>query len=64
MFVLPALAGAGLPGTHLRVLDPDTGLPLPEVGADVPATPYWLRRLAEGDVIVPAPLPSRKAPQE
>lgn len=64
MFVLPAPAGAGLPGTHLRVLDPDTGLPLPEVGAEVPATPYWLRRLAEGDVIVLASQSSRKAMQE
>ncbi|GGA00311.1 hypothetical protein GCM10011497_33630 [Elstera cyanobacteriorum] len=64
MFVLPAPTGAGLPGSVLRVLDPDTGLPLPDTGAEVPATPYWLRRLADGDVIVPLPVRSRKAAQE
>jgi hypothetical protein len=53
MFVKPAPAGDSLPGTHLRVLDPDTGQILPPEGLDVPATPYWLRRLADGDVIVP-----------
>lgn len=64
MFVLPAPAGDHLPGTILRVIDPDTGLPLPDTGAEVPATPYWLRRLADGDVIVPLPVRPRKAPQE
>lgn len=64
MFILPAPAGAGLPGTVLRVLDPDTGLPLPEAGAEVPATPYWLRRLADGDVIIPLPVRPRNTAQE
>lgn len=69
MFVLPSPAGADLPGTHLRVLDPDTGRALPETGAEVPATPYWLRRLADGDVIVPrnseqTPARPRKSAQE
>ncbi len=69
MFVLPALAGADLPGTHLRVLDPETGHALPETGAEVPATPYWLRRVADGDVTFPptpdqAPARPRKAAQE
>lgn len=64
MFVLPAPAGDGLPGTTLRVIDPETGQPLPEGGAEVPASPYWLRRLADGDVIVPLPVRPRKAAQE
>lgn len=38
------------PGDGLKVVDPDTGEPLPADGADVPKTPYWLRRLRDGDV--------------
>ncbi len=52
MFVKPAPVGPDLPGTVLRVIDPDTGHPLPETGLEVPETPYWLRRLAEGDVVL------------
>jgi hypothetical protein len=69
MFVIPAPAGPGLPGAHLRVLDPDTGQPLPPEGLDVPLTSYWFRRLADGDVIAPPapdtpPARPRKAAQE
>ncbi|WP_295379554.1 DUF2635 domain-containing protein [uncultured Pseudacidovorax sp.] len=31
--------------------DPDLGGYLPESGRRVEATPYWLRRLADGDVV-------------
>lgn len=34
----------------LRVRDPATLQHLPEDGAQVPRTPYWLRRLRMGDV--------------
>ena len=42
MFVKPA------PGRVVR--DPSTGLPLPEGGAVVEKTQFWLRRLRDGDV--------------
>jgi hypothetical protein len=64
MFVKPAPAGHDLPGTHLRVLDPDTGQILPLEGLDVPATTYWLRRLADGDVITSAPDTSPARPRK
>ncbi|WP_084457817.1 DUF2635 domain-containing protein [Desulfocurvus vexinensis] len=38
------------PGAGLAVLDPATGQPLPQDGADVPDTTYWRRRLRDGDV--------------
>lgn len=43
MFVKPA------PG--LKVPDPDTFVPLPAEGRDVPDNTYWRRRLRDGDVI-------------
>jgi hypothetical protein len=43
MFVKPA------PGVKVR--DPRSKLHLPEGGKEVPATTYWLRRLAAGDVV-------------
>ena len=33
-----------------RVIDPRTGAPLPDGGAEVPETSYWHRRLRDGDV--------------
>lgn len=47
MYVIPQ------PGRLVR--DPLTGIPLPEIGADVPETSYWLRRLTVGDVRPLAP---------
>ena len=35
-----------------RVLDPRTYAPLPAEGARVPKTPFWTRRLRDGDVEV------------
>jgi hypothetical protein len=37
------------PGRMVR--DPRTMLALPEEGRDVPRTPFWLRRLRDGDVV-------------
>lgn len=40
------------PAPGLKVRDPEHGgRHLPEVGADVPETAYWLRRLRAGDVV-------------
>lgn len=36
------------PGRLVR--DPLTKQPLPDAGAEVPRTTYWMRRLADGDV--------------
>ncbi len=45
LFVKPAVAG-------LIVRDPERNFqPIPEDGIDVPAQPYWLRRLRDGDVV-------------
>jgi hypothetical protein len=43
MFVKPA------PG--LRVRDPISRLHLPEGGAEVPESSYWIRRVQSGDVV-------------
>lgn len=40
------------PRAGLKVRDPITKQHLPETGAKVPASPYWLRRLEAGDVFV------------
>lgn len=50
MFIKPA------PG--LTVRDPDRGLaPIPVDGIEVPNSSYWLRRLADGDVVDATPAP-------
>jgi hypothetical protein len=38
-----------------RVRDPITRAVLPDAGAEKPRSPYWLRRLRDGDVIEIAP---------
>ena len=53
---------------HEIVRDPITRLPLPRDGAEVPADDrYWLRRLAQGDVVKadppPAPEPAKPEPE-
>lgn len=45
MHVRPAREG-------LIVLDPTSYHPLPPAGAEVPRSSYWLRRLADGDVVL------------
>lgn len=47
MYVIPAVSGQSVPG-------PDRTL-LPAVGAWVPRSKWWLRRLAHKDVIVGTP---------
>ncbi|TWA90699.1 uncharacterized protein DUF2635 [Azospirillum brasilense] len=37
------------PGALVR--DPVTRQPLPDTGAEVPSDQYWMRRLADGDVV-------------
>lgn len=40
------------PGDGMIVLDPARpGHPLPAAGRAVPLTSYWLRRIADGDVV-------------
>lgn len=39
------------PAAGMAVIDPATRQRLPAAGADVPQTSYWLRRLADGDVV-------------
>jgi hypothetical protein len=38
-------------GTPIKVFDPERKGWLPEAGAYVPSNPYWMRRLADGDVL-------------
>lgn len=52
----PAVAGT-------IVRDPETGRKLPNKGSEVPNTPYWRRRMADGSAVVvpeakPAPAKS------
>lgn len=46
--------------------DPDRGGYLPEAGRNVEPSPYWLRRVAEGDVRKgdPPPEPAPATPDE
>jgi len=39
------------PADGLKIRDPETGNYLPETGQIVPRTPFWLRRLKDGDVV-------------
>ncbi|HEY1136573.1 MAG TPA: DUF2635 domain-containing protein [Xanthomonadaceae bacterium] len=56
------------PAADKVVIDPATRQRLPEAGAEVPETTYWLRRIADGDVTraeaaPPKPKPKRAASQ-
>jgi hypothetical protein len=42
------------PAPGLRIADPQTGDYLPESGALVPRSGFWLRRLKDGDVVAVA----------
>lgn len=39
------------PAQGLKIRDLESGHYLPETGQSVPRTPFWLRRLKDGDVI-------------
>jgi hypothetical protein len=54
-------------GEPLRVFDPERKGWLPEEGGAVPANPYWLRRLADGDCVelgAPAAAPDAEVVDE
>lgn len=55
LYVKPARPG-------LRVVDPDSGLALPEEGAEIRTTTYWRRRIRCGDVEVLEGPPTTPAP--
>lgn len=50
------------PKSGALVRDPVTRQPLPKTGAEVPSDQYWMRRLADGDVVAgrPARLPTKE----
>lgn len=49
------------PAPGIRVADPLTGQYLPEGGALMPRSAFWLRRVADGDVVeVQKPAPAKK----
>lgn len=63
MYVKPA--PREVEGRALVVRDPDLKDLLPAEGRDVPDTPYWQRRLADGDVVLasaPAAAPAAGKP--
>lgn len=51
------------PKLGLVVRDPHSKQPLPESGREVQPTSYWLRRLADGDVVEVAPPVAPAGPQ-
>lgn len=53
MFVKPALSARI--GALLKVRHPRTKALIPETGAEVPETFFWLRRLRDGDVMLAEP---------
>jgi hypothetical protein len=50
-----------IPQEGLLVRDPERGCHLPAEGATVPLTPYWRRRLRDGDVVLAAKQPKPRA---
>jgi hypothetical protein len=50
------------PAPGIRIADPQTGDYLPERGATVPRSGFWLRRLEDGDV-TEGPGPAADAPR-
>lgn len=54
------------PKSGLLVRDPHTKRPLPAEGAEVQPTTWWVRRLANGDVVpvVEQPAPEVRADEE
>jgi hypothetical protein len=43
------------PAPGLRIADPDSGGYLPETGALMPRSAFWLRRQKDGDVVEASP---------
>jgi hypothetical protein len=53
------------PKAGVRTRDPVKKDLLPESGREVPnGDPYWLRRIADGDVKVGKPAPAKAKPQK
>jgi hypothetical protein len=48
------------PQGDLIVRDPETRQPLPQEGKEVKVDRYWLRRLADGDVVEILPSEGKK----
>jgi len=48
------------PAQGLSIRDPDLKDLLPEKGREVPDSPYWIRRLRDGDVVSG---PVKKSPE-
>jgi hypothetical protein len=55
MYVYPVKGGEGL-------RDPVTRAIIPKEGREVPPDPFWLQRLAHGDVTLEAPEPEPEPP--
>jgi hypothetical protein len=53
-FLKPAQAG-------LSILDDVTGAPLPQEGATVPKSKYWVRRVIDGDAVEVVAKPAKEA---
>jgi hypothetical protein len=51
------------PAAGKVVIDPATRQRLPEAGAEVPETTYWLRRIADRDVIKADAAPPKAKPK-
>lgn len=43
------------PAKGLKIADPETGTYLPETGALMPRSAFWLRRFKDGDVVSVTP---------
>ena len=52
------------PADGLKVRDPKTGQHLPNDGAEVELTPYWNRRLRDGDILSAAKPKAAKAAKD
>jgi hypothetical protein len=51
-----------VPSPGLVVRHPETHQPIPEVGIEVEETPFWLRRIADRDVVLAQPPAAPTAP--
>ena len=52
------------PAPGLRIADPQTGEYLPETGAVMPRSGFWLRRLADGDIVEAKPAAPAKSKEK
>lgn len=52
-----------VPVSGRQVPDPDKGGYLPQEGRNVEPTAYWLRRIADGDVVEAEPTKQKKGQQ-